>query len=175
MKNLRRLPGMDLNRLLLLVTTTFILMGCQSLPASYSGSTVPEAKRIALADSGERSGHYVTEDLKIDFKYVRSQSNLNISGSILFADRLKFNFIRIDNFHADLMFVDGQGKVLSTQGINTSAFSESEYPLNFGANLVVPSGAVAMAFSYSGRATSGSPRDRRDRESMEFWDHPLQK
>lgn len=175
MKNSRRLPGIDLNRLLLVVTTTILLIGCQSLPASYSGSTVPEARRIQLAGSGEQSGHYVTEDLKIDFKYVRNQSNLNISGSIVFADRLRFNFARIDNFHADLMFVDDQGKVLSTQGINTSASSESEYPLDFGAKLVVPSGAVAMAFSYSGRATSGSPRDRRDRESMEFWDHPLQK
>jgi hypothetical protein len=32
-----------------------------------------------------------------------------------------------------------------------------------------------MAFSYSGRAISGSSRERRDRESMEFWDHPLEK
>lgn len=171
MKNLRRPYMTSLERLMLLAVTALLVAGCQSVPVSYSKGVVPPSKQIQLEAGGERSGRYTTDDLSIDYSYVQSQDSLSISGSILFADRLTYSFPSIRNFHADLIFVDAQGRSLSIEGLTSSAMARSEDPLKFSLTVAVPYNSAAIAFSYRGLAIPLRSRD--GITSMYFDDYPF--
>jgi hypothetical protein len=114
---------------------------------------------------------YSTEDLRIDYEYSRSGNKLSISGSIYFEDRIIYSFFRIEQFHADLIFVDAGGRALEAQGLTTSSFSKADSGLTFSRDVVIPANAASLSFSYSGTAKSGR-RERGAGNGMYFSDYP---
>lgn len=171
MNDLLRFVATSTKRVLPVAMAVFFLAACRTMPVSYSGGMVPSSKQVPLVESGLRSGQYNTEDLRIDYEYSRSGSKLSISGSIYFEDRIIYSFLRIEQFHADLIFVDAGGRALEAQGLTTSSFSKSDSGLTFSRDVVIPANAASLSFSYSGTAKSGD-RDRGEGSGMYFSDYP---
>ena len=171
MNDLWGLVAPNAKRILPVAMAVFLLAGCQTMPVSYSGGMVPTSKQVPLVESGARSGQYNTEDLRIDYEYSRSGNKLSISGSIYFEDRIIYSFLRIEQFHADLIFVDAGGRALEAQGLTTSSFSKADSGLTFSRDVAIPANAASLSFSYSGTAKSGH-RDRGAGGGMYFSDYP---
>jgi hypothetical protein len=147
-----------------------LMFGCQSLSFDPKGHTVPERSWIALPQAGEYSGTWTNEDLTLDYKFVRNQSQLRISGSIQFADRITKNFLIIQYFHLDAIPVDAQGKVLDMIGLTSAASVNTifDHSLEFNSILTLPSNTETIAFSYRGRAYGTEHGD-----IMDFWEYPV--
>jgi hypothetical protein len=147
-----------------------ILFGCQTLSFDPRGHTVPESSWIALPRAGEYCGTWNNEDLTLDYKFVRNDSQLRISGSIQFADRIAQLYLIVQYFHLDVIPVDAQGKVLDMIGLTSAASVNTifDHSLEFNSILTLPSNTEAIAFSYRGR-TAGM----KDGGTMDFWEYPV--
>jgi hypothetical protein len=159
-------------RLLGCILVMLVVLGCQTLSFDPKGHTVPESNWIALPQAGEYSGSWKNEDLTLDYKFVRNQSQLRISGSIRFADRITNSFPIIQYFHLDAIPVDARGKVLDMVGLTSAAQLNTLFDNSLGFNsiLTLPSNTESIVFSYTGRAYEG---DSGDGGIIDFWDYPL--
>lgn len=156
-----------------LILISIILSGCQSLGSQPIGRTVPENKWILLSQSGDQSGTWRNEDLILDYKYDRYQSQMSISGIIRFAGRITNNYSVIQYFHLDAIAVDTQGKVLQMIGLTTVGDLNSLYdgPSDFNKILTLPPNTAAIAFSYQGRAMGNGSGFGGG--YMDFWEYPV--
>jgi len=163
--------------LLVIICLALIQSGCQTLSFDPRGRTVPEAKRIALQESGESRGIYKTDDLTLTYKMARAPGKLTITGEIHFADRVIENFPVIQYFHLDAILIDAQGKVQDIVGLISASFYRSEYillsdpPLAFNTSLTVGESTKSIAFSYTGK---GIDPTERAGGSMDFWEYPVE-
>jgi len=156
-----------------LILISVILSGCQSASLKPIGHMVPENKWFFLSQSGDQSGTWKSEDLILDYKYDRYQSQLNISGVIHFAGRIINSFTIIQYFHLDAIPVNAQGKVLDMISLTTAGDLNAVYdgPVEFNKILTLPPDTAAIAFSYRGRASgSGSYFEG---GFMDFWEYPV--
>lgn len=160
-------------RLPVLILIGVILSGCESVSLMPVGHMVPANKWIHLSQSGDQSGRWRTEDLFLDYKYDRYQSQLNISGVIVFAGRISGNYSIVQYFHLDAIPVDAQGKVLNMISLATAGDINTLYdgPVNFSKVLTLPPETAAIAFSYRGRAYGG--HSYFDGGFMDFWEYPV--
>jgi hypothetical protein len=110
------------------------------------------------------------KDLTLNYKFVRNNSRLRISGSIQFADRITKSYLVIQYFHLDAIPVDAQGKILDMIGLTSAAGVNTifDHSLEFNSILILPSNTEAIVFSYRGR-TYGM----KDSGSMDFWEYPV--
>jgi hypothetical protein len=156
-----------------LILISVILLGCQSVSFKPIGHMVPENKWLVLSQSGDQSGAWKSEDLILDYKYDRYQSQLSISGIIHFAGRITNNYSIVQYFHLDAIPVDAQGKVLDMISLTTAGDMNTLFdgPVDFNKILTLPPETAAIAFSYRGRAYgSGSYFDG---GFMDFWEYPV--
>jgi|WetSurMetagenome_2_1015567.scaffolds.fasta_scaffold01675_11 hypothetical protein len=148
-------------------------VGCQSLSFNPRGHTVPEAKRIALPQSGDYSSTYDNGDFDLAYKLVRNQGQSSISGRLRFDERITYSYYIIRYFHLDLVALDAEGKVLEmiplTSVGNLNAIFDNS--IEFNKTLAFPPNTVAMAFSYTGKACGDGSGDGGD--VMDFWEYPL--
>lgn len=173
MERLLRMGGRCFGRAMRLMLAVIVLGGCQSVSFDPRGHTVPEAKRIALPQSGDYSGIYDNGDFDLKYKIARNQGQTSIWGGLRFNDRITYNFYIIRYFHLDLIALDTDGKVLEMIPLTTAGnFSAifSNY-LEFKKALPLPSNTVAIAFSYTGQAWSDGTGDGGD--VIDFWEYPL--
>jgi hypothetical protein len=154
----------------LVLMMALLSTGCQGVPFSPVGKSVPEAQRIALEGGGERKGTYRNDDLTLDYQFVRNLSELSLSGRFRCTDRLSMNFIFVDYFHLDVFFLDAQGKILGISGLFTAtADSRMLYDwVEFKHRLILPPNTASMAFSYTGKVLS----EGGDANVMDFWEYP---
>jgi hypothetical protein len=159
-------------KLLALILTGSILLGCQSLNAGPAGRTVPQNKWIFLSQAGNQSGKWQTRDLILDYEYDRDHTHLYISGLIHFDTPLRNHWGIIQYFHLDAMPVDAQGTVLGAIALTTSGEINLLYdgPIDFNKTLTLPENAVGIAFSYTGRASGGGSYF--DGGFEDFWEYP---
>jgi len=144
------------------------LAGCQSMGSSYGvGSVSPEDR--APFPPGQNSGTWKGSSLVVDYKYSRTQSDLDMTGTVNFLDNITMNFVLLRDFQVSIIFVDENGKVLATQGLTTGrgAFD----PIPFHVKMTAPQAAVAMSFSYKGTAIEGG-RDEGGGVTN-FWQYPI--
>jgi hypothetical protein len=157
-------------RLLGFLLVMALMPSCQSLSFDPKGHTVPESSWIALPGAGEYSGTWSNEDLTLAYQLVRNRSQLRISGSIRFTDRITRNFLMIQYFHLDVIPLDAQGTVLDMIGVTsaTSVNTIFEHSLEFNTVSTLPPNAEGIAFSYRGR-TYGT----KEGTIMDFWEYPV--
>jgi hypothetical protein len=155
------------------IVAMVFVVGCQSLSFDPRGHTVPEAKRIALPQSGDYFNTYDNGDFELAYKISRNQGQTGISGRLRFDERITYSFYIIRYFHLDLIALGAEGKVLEmiplmTVGNLNTVFNGS---VEFNRILTLPSNTVAMAFRYTGQAWSGGSGDGGD--VIDFWEYPL--
>jgi hypothetical protein len=157
-------------RLFALMLAMVSLLGCQSLSFDPKGYTVPESCWIALPPDGNSSGEWTNDDIILRYSFLRSQSQLRVSGSIRFTDRITKIYLLIQYFHLDLIPLDARGNVLDMIGLTTATGVNTVFDnsVEFKTVLTLPSNTEAFAFSYRGR-TYGT----KDGGFMDFWEYPL--
>ena len=173
MKDLARPLFSTCCRLVGFMLVLVLLFGCQSLSFDPKGHTVPESSWISLPQSGESSGTWTNEDLTLAYNFARNQSQLNISGTIQFADRITDSFRIIQYFHLDAIPVDAQGKVLDMIGLTAAGQVNTLFDrsVDFRNNLTLPPDTAAIAFRYRGRAYESDGGDGGG--IMDFWEYPV--
>ncbi len=159
-------------KLLSLILTSFILLACQSPSVKPAGRTVPEGKWVLLSQYEGQSGRWESNDLTLDYKYDRDQSQLGISGVIHFTGPIRGEYEIVNYFHLDIIPVDVQGTVLDMIGLTSEAEINLLYdgPINFYKTLSLPANTAGMAFSYTGRASGGGTYF--DGGFTDFWEYP---
>ena len=153
-----------------LMMATF-LAGCQTAPYGAAGGSIAPQERIALQEGGEQKGTFETRDLSVDYRFSRGGDNLNVAGTVRYADYLKYNFGQVRYFNLAVSFVDSQGKVIGSKGL-TSLAGENIYihdRLPFQAALKLPPGTASIAFTYRGEAHSA---DSDGSSPTYFWHYP---
>ena len=158
------------SRPLVCLLAMVFMAGCQTLLFDLKGRTVQDGSWIALPAAGEYSGTWDNEDLNIAYKFHRNKSQLGISGSIRFTDRVTNSFFIIQYFHIDTIPVDSQGKVLDMIGLISAANVNTLFDrsIDFNNILTLPPNTEAIAFSYQGRAYGTEHGD-----IMDFWEYPI--
>ncbi len=145
------------------------LMGCISFSSDYKGLIVPSENLIVLQNQGSHEGKWQAEDIFVTYHYTRSVDILKISGLIDFADSLKGNFTRLDDFDLWIHFVNSENKITGNIRISPfTAFNQIE-AAPFEKNVELPADTQAMVFAYSGRASDAGGQGEL---SETFWKTP---
>ncbi len=157
--------------LLILLIAGVFPAGCQggaSLSTSQ-GRKLGSGNQIALGHDVEKAGRYQSNDVVIDYKYVRSGDNMQLSGVLQFATAIQANFVIVRTFQLGLVLADAQGNILGRQGLATSYNDNVGDSISFSSSILVPPQATAMAFSYTGQAYNSG----RDSNPTNFWLDPV--
>jgi hypothetical protein len=144
------------------------LSGCQGSLFNVQGQTLQYQDRIMLKTGGEQSGKYKTDELTVDYVYVRKGDDLTISGTVRFNYSMQGNFSTVNTFSLALVLADTRGTILAQQGLTTAYDHSVTDPITFKTTMIIPYQTEIMSFSYtgasSGAGTSGSP--------SAFWHNP---
>ena len=159
---------------LLLAASIIVLAGCQGFLLTYKGAKIRSDSLIALAEGTQGSGLYRTEDVIIDYQWVRNGNELQFSGLVKFTSRMQNNFAMIPVFDLSLFFTDAEGIVLEQRYIAVPGNGEPNNPMRISEKLLLPPGTANMAFSYSGQARDSSGTgDDNGGGDMPFWQVPI--
>jgi hypothetical protein len=153
---------------MILAVGVVLLSGCQASLFNVQGRNLQYQDRIMLKTGGEQSGNFKTDELTIDYVYVRKGDDLAISGTVRFNYSMQGNFSTINTFSLSLVLADTQGTILAQQGLTTAYDHRVMDPINFKTTMIIPYQTEIVSFSYtgasSGAGTSGSP--------SAFWHNP---
>jgi hypothetical protein len=158
---------------LLLTASIIILAGCQAALLTYKGEKVRSDSLIALAEGTPGSGAYRTEDVIIDYQWVRKDNELQFSGLIKFTSRMQNNFTMIPVFDLSLFFTNAEGIILEQRYIAVPGNGDPNIPMRMSAKMLLPPGTVNMAFSYSGQARDSATDEDNGGGDMPFWQVPI--
>jgi hypothetical protein len=147
----------------------FLIAGCQTGPL-YSGTGYVAPEDTVSVAQGRGGGTWKGRDLSVAYKYSRDRGGMDISGTIDFADHMTYNFTNLHDFRLSVYFLDESGKVLLTNGLTTQRGGLD--PIPFHSKLMLPAGAVSMAFSYQGTALEGGGGGEGGGVSY-FWQYPV--
>jgi len=160
---------------LLLVASSIVLTGCQGALLTYKGAKVRDVYRIALADGTQRSAHYQSPDLTIDYQVLRNGDELQLSGVAEYTPKIKNGYTLIPYFHLSVFLTDQYGKILQDKGITTPGSDDPNNRMRFSEKIQLPPGTANMVFSYSGEARSGGGRQDGGGGNTSFWEVPIVK
>ena len=155
----------------MLGVATVFLLACQSLMVTYQGATVHPEDRIPLVAGAPQTGGYLAPDLAVDYQYLWNQSELDISGAVVFAGSISGNFSSIVDFHLSLVLLDAEGRIVGTKLLQAASFGDPSYPMPYSERFALPPEVSGMAFVYSGDAREGGE----DGVTTTFWHYPITK
>ncbi len=141
-----------------------LIAGFQINANSAKAGFVAPADRLSIDQpqfSGQWKGPYVT----VQYKYIRGQGNIDLSGAVTFAYTMVMGYTLLDNFRIGAIFLDKNGRVLKETGLATDR--DSFEAIHFDKVINLPFNAVFMAFDYQGEA-GGSHSG-----PTSFWFYPI--
>jgi len=107
---------------------------------------------VTIGREGPQSGRFTANELNVEYKYVFSGSNMQLSGSVRFASPIAANYSVVRTFELGLILADAQGNVLHRQMLTTAYDNNVNDAIPFTHTVLVPPQATVMVFSYSGQA-----------------------
>lgn len=147
-----------------------MLLAGHAMPFAVSKGLVLERDRIPLPGDSNRQAMWETRDLKVNYHFSRSGSQLKISGVVRLDDSIRYNASRLEDFHIGLVFVDELGRVRQVRGLATTGFPGIDEPMNFNASFAVPPDSTSMAFYYRGEAADSGNGSG---STFYFWQYPI--
>lgn len=155
-----------------------VLLSCTSY-LTYAGHEVAEEDRIEIKEGGPNKGALSTYDFSLGYVYERNRDGFTLSGKVAWSNHIIYNFRILEHFDLRVHFVDDSGKIIEGKGIVFSGHNMEIENLSFEKHFTLPAGAVAMVFSYSGRATehgtAGNVDDQGGQTDWEFWKSPVRR
>jgi len=124
------------------------------------GQTLNTANQIVLNKQGQQSGQFNAPDLTVNYTYVRTGGDMQLTGKVQFGMTIQANYAVVQTFQLGLALADAQGNVLEQQGLTTAYDNNVGDTINFSKSVVVPPQTASMAFTYTGQAYaagSGGP------------------
>lgn len=146
---------------------TLVAVACRASGFYSQTGIVSIEDRVAIPP-GQNTGAWNGRDLSVEYRYSREQSSMDLSGAVEFAFFMTNGYSALHDFRLSAIFLDGNGKVLNTQGITTQR-GDLE-PIPFRKRVVVPASAAFMSFSYQGSAIDGGTHAG---GSKYFWYYPV--
>ena len=156
-------------KLLMVFLLISLFFACNNKIMSYRGRWVEEADRLALQDGGPHKGNWQTRDVTIEYVYVKDAKSLQISGVVELSNHLKTGFTTLEHLNINVVSLEN-GFVLDSKDIKTFGYRRYiDYlgKMTFETRLELSEGAVAVAFSYSGKVVEGGGRG-----DWRFWKVP---
>ncbi len=129
-----------------------ILLMAGAFNAGGQGQTLNPANQIVLNAQGQQSGQFTAPDLTVNYTYVRSGGNMQLTGNVQFGMTIQANYAVVQTFQLGLALADAQGNVLGQQGLATSYDHNVGDTINFSTSVTVPPQTASMAFTYTGQA-----------------------
>lgn len=157
---------------LYLISGLFLLAGCQT-PGTLSSQPAAVAAKPGnpLVEGGNQSGTWKGRDVTVDYKYVRSGSQIELSGVASFSDSITLLYARLQDFQLRAVFTDEQGRIVETRPLVTSHGGFD--PVPFKTTLAIPGRTAALSFAYQGTAIE-SGGDEGGGGGNRFWEGPIQ-
>jgi hypothetical protein len=164
------------DRVVSVLLVLVFMVGCRNLSFDPKGHTVPEAKRISLAEFMQTGGYSDTwdnGDFELTYKLVKNQGQTSITGKLRFDERITYSYYIIRYLHLNLVALGPEGKVLEMIPVTTVGNLNAIFdgPVEFNKALALPPNTVAIAFTYTGQACGDGSGDGGD--VMDFWEYPL--
>ncbi|UCG09013.1 MAG: hypothetical protein JSV83_10325 [Desulfobacterales bacterium] len=156
-------------KLLMVFILISLFLACNNKIMSYRGRWVEEADRLVLQDGGPHKGRWQTRDVVIEYQYIKDAKSMQISGVVKLADHLKTGFTTLEYLNINVISLDN-GIVLDSKDIKTFGYRRYiDYlgKVTFETRMDLSEGAVAIAFSYSGKVIEGGGRG-----DWSFWKVP---
>lgn len=150
-----------------LAVAVLFLSGCQTT-ATFSevGKIVLAQERVPISE-GKNTVTWKGPDLSVNFTYARGQGRLDLTGRIIYADSLAYNYQLLRDFRLSALVLDYSGRVIQTQAVATNRGNFD--PIPFQAALPLPSSAASISFSYEGTAVEV---DEGGGNPTRFWYYP---
>ena len=142
---------------------------------TYKGAMVREGDLITLTEGPQRGGSYQSPDLAIEYQWMRSGNELQLSGLLKFAPRIQNVYFQIPYFYLSLFLTDGQGKILEDKRIGTPGSSDPSNPIRISEKLLLPPDTEKMAFGYSGQARGSGGGGKDGGGDLPIWQVPIVK
>lgn len=156
--------------------SVWLLSGCAGgvLTPNYAGKVIETNYQISIqAEQG--SGVFVTDDVRIDYQYIKSGDTIKIQGFVRFADSMDMNFNYIDYFNLGALFADANGRILTSAALTSASWvnlSLAGRQMQFAKEIAIPGDVVLMAFTYTGQASYGGGGGAGG-DSTQFWQYPV--
>ena len=145
-------------KLLLVGLLMNLFFACATANPLSPGAWVEEKDRIALQDGGPHQGSWQTRDLTINYAYREAAKRLDVTGTIILGDYIPKGYSTLDYLRIYIHLLAPDGVVLETKDIKYFGyFRQLDFleKMTFKSQLTLPEDTVAIAFSYSGRASQG--------------------
>lgn len=143
-------------------------VSCQTPSSSWRGKETNEDLRVPLKRNGEGDGKWETRDVLLSYQYREADGRLELSGEVRIANHLRNSFAAMEYFHLRLFFLDAEGRVAGSKNFALGPSRKDVWDLPFKRSADTPDEAVAIAFGYSGRATSFNRWDFRSFSASPF-------
>jgi hypothetical protein len=139
--------------IIILIFVVAVLAGCAAFTTSNKGLMALNDHTISFKKPLKTTESWQTKDVLVSYSINKSSSSFSITGSLHIADSIISSFPIADYFNLYLTFVDSSGLGLITHSIGPLFPYKMEVPekLEFKKELLIPTGAAAYVFSYSGR------------------------
>lgn len=135
-----------------------LCIACAGSNPLSPGAWVAEEDRIPLMDGGPHKGTWKTRDLSIHYEYQEAAPSLEVKGVVELANYIPMGFTTLDYLNLYIHFLEDNGTVLATRRIKAFGYLRSfrlAGEITFNGHFDLTQNPVAIAFSYSGRASSG--------------------
>jgi len=162
----------------------FALLVCAStgcgtaiLTPGYSGGKIKAGYQIPINPEGEQTAVYQTDDVSINYQYLRDGDGLKIAGTVNFGSGTQANFNYVDYFNLSLLLADSQGSIIAAKSLvssNSVNLRSVNSRVLFNRDLNIPAEATFMAFAYTGQAGLGGGGSSGGGNSQ-FWEYPIAK
>ena len=170
-------------RLLTLFVLINLCIACAGSNPLNPGAWVAEEDRIPLIDGGPHKGTWKTRDVSVNYEFQEAAPSLQVKGVVELANYITMGYDSLEYFHLYIHFLEDNGTVLATQRIKSSGYYHSfrlaGEKVTFNRRFDLTQDAVALAFSYSGRAVAGggpgpssANSSSEGRIDWEFWKVP---
>ena len=134
-----------------------ILLTAGAFKVEGQGKTINPANQVALNAQGQQSGQFNAPDLTVNYTYVRTGGDMQLTGNIQFGMTIQANYAVVQTFQLGLALADAQGNVLGQRGLATAYASNVGDTINFSSSVAIPPQTAAMAFTYTGQAYAAGP------------------
>ncbi len=127
---------------------------CQGALSTHHGNVVKEELRVALEKDGAGDGAWETRDVLLKYQFKEAGGRVALSGEVRIADHLRNSFAVLEYFSLTLFFIDADGRVIDSQRFALGPSRKDVWEMSFKKSVDAPESAKAIAFGYSGKATS---------------------
>ncbi|MCK4507161.1 MAG: hypothetical protein KAU27_01375 [Desulfuromonadales bacterium] len=145
------MPGKVKNSFLgLFCLSALWVSGCVETAMMYHGNEVTNVQVVTLQEGVQNAGTWETFDVVINYTYLKSGEDLEISGDVELGQSYQVVYDRLRYLDFFLFFTDEESRVLETVAFRGFLVNTTADKRKFTRSYKVPAGTVGFSFGYNG-------------------------